>query len=145
MIKKIGFTVALAFIVLGCSREKQLLPKNVASEEIEVASEQKQPQNISVTDAFTMIQNGDVTILDVRNQYETITDGKIANSQLIPVQVLDSYLDRLDNSKTILVYCRTGNRSAVASNILRSRGFKAINVLGGINSWRAKGFPVESR
>ena len=143
MIKKIGFTVALAFMVLGCSAEKQPLPKTVASQEIEVAPQQKQPQNISVTDAFSMIQNEDVTILDVRNQYETITDGKIANSQLIPVQVLDSYLDRLDNSKTILVYCRTGNRSAVASNILRIRGFNAVNVLGGINSWRANGLPTE--
>ena len=144
MIKKIGFTVALAFMVLGCSAEKQPLPKTVASQEIiDVAPQQEQPQNISVTDAFSMIQNGDVTILDVRNQYETITDGKIANSQLIPVQVLDSYLDRLDNSKTILVYCRTGNRSAVASNILRGRGFNAVNVLGGINSWRANGLPTE--
>lgn len=102
-----------------------------------------QQENISVTEAFSMIQNQDVTLLDVRTQPETITDRKIANSKLMPLQVLGSHIDQIDNSKPILVYCRSGNRSAIASEILRSQGFNAINVLGGINAWKANGLPVE--
>ena len=102
-----------------------------------------QKENVSVQEAFSMIKNGNITLLDVRTQPETISDRKIANSQLIPLQVLGSYIDQLDNSKPILVYCRTGNRSAVAANSLRGQGFNAINVLGGINAWKANGLPVE--
>jgi len=162
--KKIGLSIILTFIISGCTTTQPTQHQNTqqtTSQPISVSYEMvtnqepviysepivetqaPQQENISVTEAFSMIQNQDVTILDVRTYPETISDRKIANSQLIPLQVLGSYLDRLDNSKPILVYCRTGNRSAVASEILRSQGFNAINVLGGINAWKANGLPVE--
>jgi len=159
--KKIELSLILALLIAGCSTKKQTtyqqtetqLPslayetvspqEPVIYEEVILGQPLPQQENISVTEAFSMIKNQNITLLDVRTQPETISDKKIANSQLIPLQVLGSYLDRLDESKPILVYCHTGNRSAVASKILRSQGFIAINVLGGINAWKANGLPVE--
>jgi rhodanese-related sulfurtransferase len=45
---------------------------------------------------------------------------------------------RLDKGKTYLVYCRSGNRSAQACQILSSKGFKAFNLAGGIMNWSEK-------
>jgi len=123
--------------------EAQVETQITHSEPIAEPQIMPQRENISVKEAFSMIQKGDVTVLDVRTQQETISDKKIANSQLIPLQVLGSYIDQIDNSKPVLVYCRSGNRSAVAANILRDQGFNAINVLGGINAWKANGLSVE--
>jgi len=136
--KKIELSLILALLIAGCTTPPSQ-SITISYETIEAPVQ----KNISVTEAFSMIEKQNVTILDVRTQPETIRDRKIANSQLIPLQVLGSQLDKIDTSKPILVYCHTGNRSAVASNILRGQGFNAINVLGGINAWKANGLPVE--
>ncbi|MFQ6615016.1 MAG: rhodanese-like domain-containing protein, partial [Fidelibacterota bacterium] len=65
---------------------------------------------------------------------------------LIPVQVLQSSLAQLDSVRNadVLVYCRTGNRSTVASNILLDNGFKRVyNLQGGIVNWKRKSYPIE--
>ena len=38
-------------------------------------------------------------------------------------------------NKTMIVYCRSGNRSETATKILNENGFKAFNMIGGINEW----------
>jgi len=55
------------------------------------------------------------------------------------VSELRGYLDQ-----NILIYCRSGNRSIVASEILIDRGFKkTFNLQEGILEWREKGYPIE--
>ena len=56
----------------------------------------------------------------------------------IPNSVLESRLDELDKSKTIIVYCRSGGRSSVAKNTLAQHDFVVYNMLGGINAWKGK-------
>ena len=93
--------------------------------------------------AYDMLQsNPMVTLLDVRTKQEQITDGKIANSLLIPLDVLPNNLNRLDRAKKILVYCHTGNRSKQALNILFRNGFDAVDIKGGIEKWKASHLPV---
>ena len=95
--------------------------------------------NIRPLDASDMLMEGvNVMLLDVRMPEEIKTDGKIANSLLIPLDSLSHNLNRLDKSKEIIVYCHTGNRSIEAVKFLRSRGFNAINMLGGIEAWKRK-------
>ncbi|MDE5976124.1 MAG: rhodanese-like domain-containing protein, partial [Muribaculaceae bacterium] len=50
---------------------------------------------------------------------------------------------RLDKSKPVAVYCRSGKRSADAANLLSSEGFKVTNLLGGILAWEDDKKPIE--
>jgi len=97
---------------------------------------QTQAFNISPLEVYDKMQESNILILDVRMAHEIPQDGKIANSVMIPIQVLAQNLNRLDKSKTIIVYCHVGNRSVEATKLLRSNGFDAINMKGGIDAWK---------
>ncbi len=82
-----------------------------------------------------MIDLGEVFILDVRTQ-EEYDAGHIKGSTLIPLQVIDKRLNEIPKDRKILVYCRTGHRSAQASEILANNGFTQVyNMKGGITGW----------
>ena len=97
--------------------------------------------------AYNMITNGsfpDTLILDVRSQGE-YDEGHIYGAVLIPHTELEARIGELANHKNheIAVYCRTGARSAIASEILDSNSFiKVYNILGGVQAWEAGGYPV---
>ncbi len=104
--------------------------------------EKTQYTDVSVQQAKLMIDRSDVFILDVRTQ-EEYDAGHIKNSTLIPVQVLDKRWSELPRDKKILVYCKSGGRSAQASQILVNNGFKEIyNMKGGITDWTNAGYDV---
>jgi rhodanese-related sulfurtransferase len=101
-------------------------------------------REVGAQEAFELIANIDPVILDVRSagEYES---GHIAGSILIPVQVLQKRIAELDQhkEKPIFVYCKSGNRSTVASRLLIDRGFmQVINLRKGINDWRHSGYPL---
>lgn len=84
-------------------------------------------------------------LLDVRTQNE-YNDGHIKGAKLIPVQNLQNRLAELESEKdkTVLIYCRSGNRSTVAAKILREAGFKnVVNLRPGIKGWKRANLPVE--
>jgi len=103
--------------------------------------------DIDVVTANNMITNGsypNLIILDVRTQSE-YDERHLENAILIPVTELESRVNEIAQYKDteILVYCRTGVRSAQASSILDSNNFtKVFNVLGGINAWDSANFPI---
>lgn len=95
--------------------------------------------------ANKIIKDTTVTILDVRTAAEYKTS-HIHNAILIPVQELQQRISEIKHLKdnTILVYCRTGNRSKKALQILQQNGFtKLIHLEKGINSWISEGYKVE--
>ena len=49
----------------------------------------------------------------------------------------------IDKSKKVLVYCRSGNRSATASRLLSKNGFTVINMSGGMIGWKSAKLPIE--
>ncbi len=103
-------------------------------------------ENISVLEAHKELLNDtNITLLDVRTKAEIISDGKIKNSILIPVEVLKENLDKLEDYKNrkIFVYCRSGNRSVTASRILSDAGFTPYNIKGGIKVWKKEGLEIE--
>jgi rhodanese-related sulfurtransferase len=81
-------------------------------------------------------------ILDVRTASE-VEDGHIEGAVNIPVQELSARLDELSNEDELLVYCRTGNRSAQAVDILQDAGFtKIYHMDAGITGWIEAGYSV---
>ncbi len=80
--------------------------------------------------------NKNAIILDVRTPEEN-RELRIPGSVLIPLQVLSNRLDELPKSadRPILVYCRSGNRSAQAAALLEQNGFPAVYDFGGIMDW----------
>ena len=85
----------------------------------------------------------DGVVLDVRTPSE-YSSGHLKGARLVPVQELSEKLPQLTSlkSKPLLVYCRSGHRSAAASKILADHGFKPLNMKGGIVRWIAEGLPV---
>ena len=100
-------------------------------------------KEITVAQLKNMLdQNENFLLLDVRTPAEFLQDGRVAQSTLIPLQELEQRLNELPTDKTIVCICRSGNRSAAACDLLRSRGYEAINVAGGIRAWKAAGYPI---
>jgi rhodanese-related sulfurtransferase len=105
-------------------------------------------ENVSPSEAYKIIQKekDKIVILDVRTPEEYQQDGHIKGAILIPVDKLHNHVDELKkykNDKIILVYCRSGNRSVLASRFLSNLGFKVYNIKGGITEWKAEGLPIE--
>jgi rhodanese-related sulfurtransferase len=87
-------------------------------------------------------QGDDVQILDVRELYEW-NAGRIERALHLPLnEVMAGREDgRLDASKPVYVVCRMGNRSELASLMLRARGYDAHNMEGGMQAWQSEGLP----
>ena len=119
------------------------------SEEYEEESSDNAEVNAEVTlisteEAYGIITNGgDYYILDVRNQDE-YDEAHIEGAVLIPVSALESRLYELPLDKPIVVYCRSGSRSASAASILVENGFTEVYDMGGITEWIEKGYPTVS-
>lgn len=93
-------------------------------------------KKISAEEAKKIIDSEDVIVLDVRTQ-EEYNEGHIVNAVLLPVNdIADKALETLPNKDAkILVYCRSGNRSATASKQLIKMGYTNVYDFGGIISW----------
>jgi rhodanese-related sulfurtransferase len=85
-----------------------------------------------------------VIILDVRTP-EEFNAGHIANAININLEGSDfsSEVSKLDKNATVAVYCRSANRSAVATKEMADLGFTDMyDLQGGIVDWEAAGGPV---
>ncbi len=81
-------------------------------------------------------------LLDVRTP-EEFNSGHIAGAVNINVEELAGRLNEVPQDRPIVLYCRTGNRSAQAGQILATAGYTGIYDLGGIVTWVEQGFPVQ--
>lgn len=76
-------------------------------------------------------------VLDVREDIE-VAQGMIEGAKHIPLESLPLSLDELDQSKEIICVCRSGQRSNVAALFLEEKGYKALNMVGGMLDWRGE-------
>ncbi len=86
-------------------------------------------------------------MLDVREDAE-VRGGKIKGARHIPLAQLKNRMTELEQSKEkpVLVYCRSGNRSAHACNLMTKAGFQDVsNLGGGIVAWESANLPVSKR
>jgi rhodanese-related sulfurtransferase len=101
-------------------------------------------KSIVPLEASELLKNSkEVFLLDVRTDNE-FSQERIKGATLIPLHVLSESLSKLDKvkNKTIVVYCRSGNRSVGASRILAKNGFNPLNLKGGISLWKQQGYSV---
>ena len=94
---------------------------------------------ITPTELKARLDNGDVpALVDVREAFERRIADLPENGQArIPTGEFLHRLGELDPDRDLVVYCRSGSRSAWAVRLLHERGFeKALNLKGGVLAWR---------
>ena len=94
-------------------------------------------QQITQEEAKEMMDTQEVLILDVREQSE-YDGGHIPGAVLLPVGTIDKDTAAqviTEQDTTVLVYCRSGNRSKTASSLLAELGYTNIYEFGGISTW----------
>jgi rhodanese-related sulfurtransferase len=93
-------------------------------------------QTISPEDAKELIGTEGVVLLDVRTQ-EEYQAGYIEGALLLPYDEIAQTIDKFDivRDDTIIVYCRTGRRSAIAAEELIGMGYTSVYDMGGIADW----------
>ena len=94
-------------------------------------------QQITQEEAKEMMDSQEVIILDVREQDE-YDSGHIPGAVLLPVGSINETTAAEvipDKDSTVLVYCRSGNRSKTASSALAELGYTNIYEFGGISAW----------
>jgi len=100
------------------------------------------PAFVSVDEAYQMYNEG-TFVLDVRTPEEW-NEFHAPDTTLIPLDQLAARVNELPKDQPIVVICRSGNRSQTGRDILLQAGFDATSVNGGLNEWRATGYPVVS-
>ncbi|TVZ27077.1 rhodanese-related sulfurtransferase [Gillisia sp. Hel_I_86] len=98
-------------------------------------------ENLTTNDFANNIKNDkDAVIIDVRTPKEW-KDGVIPNAKLINLlepNVFQQEIAKLDTDKNYYIYCRSGNRSGQACQLMDSKGFNTYNLEGGILQWDEK-------
>ncbi|WP_100333692.1 rhodanese-like domain-containing protein [Bacillus alkalisoli] len=111
-----------SFLIIGCSAN--------------VNENAQEYSEVTIEEAYEIYKNKEMVILDVRTPQE-YNEGHIPGSILIPLQELESRLGELDKNEKYLIVCRSGNRSAQASELLVANGFKNISHMqGGMLEWK---------
>ena len=142
----VGFVEALDLQftpVSGQTVEIEALPEIRESYPVQITavkitlleSEKAQYKKINPSEAAEIMVN-DVVILDVRTQAE-FDEGHIPNAILLPDSEISQKAEDVlpDKDKTILVYCRSGRRSALASEALIEMGYTKVYDFGGVIDW----------
>lgn len=145
----VGIILLLSLSLFGCSQAQNGAGagSGVGSDNGGQAADQGNAQGtaagkadyviISAEEAKKIMDaNSEAIILDVRTQQE-FDQGHIPGAICIPVETIGSEppSELADKDATILVYCRSGNRSKQAAEKLVALGYTDIREFGGINSW----------
>ena len=85
---------------------------------------------------------GEIELIDVRAPHEHAA-GRIAGDRLIELGELTAQAATIDRERPIVFYCRSGSRSAMATQAFRQAGYDAYNMAGGLLRWRDEHLPIE--
>lgn len=89
-----------------------------------------------------MISAGKIDVLDVRSDAEW-KEGRIKEARHIYVGELEYRVNEIPKDRAIACICSTGMRAGMAASILKRAGVKTVyNVLGGIEAWKKKDYPL---
>ena len=128
---------------------------NIKSSQTLVEEAQKSIETISSNEVKTFYDNGEITLIDVRDIRELWKEGTIENSKHIPRGMLEFWLDpkssyfkenKIKDIKKMVLFCALGWRSALAAKSLVEMGFKNVaHVDGGFDSLKKSGLKIVSK
>lgn len=131
--------VAAAMLVGACSAAASPAPS--AAGPAPTGQLAALPLEVSVAEAAQLRESG-AFVLDVREPAEWAS-GHIPGATLIPLGELPSRLAELPGDQSIVVVCRSGNRSAQGRDVLLDAGFGSVtSMAGGMTDWAAADLPV---
>lgn len=107
-----------------------------------MAEEQgNEPREVSREEARQMIDEG-AQLVDVRADHEWEA-GHIGGAKHVPLPELPQRTGEIDKDRPVVVYCRGGNRSSMATAALNDAGFDAVKLSEGIVGWSGEDLPLE--
>jgi phage shock protein E len=94
--------------------------------------------NLSIKDLIDLMKNSNTVLIDVRTPKET-RQGMIGKPLEIELgSGMEQKFSSLDKDKKYVLYCRSGRRSVLASNMMTKMGFTDVNnLLGGYLAWQS--------
>lgn len=120
--------MVVVLLLSNCANESQTEIKVISPEEMQ-----------------TLLEFEDMQIVDVRTPEEYIT-GFIDTAQNIDFKspTFDEDIKKLDKTKPVILYCKSGGRSAKCSEKLKDAGFvKIYDLEGGITQWKFEGYDIK--
>ena len=116
-----------------------------------VAEANGEAQTWTVADAMAALGRSDVAFIDLREPDERARDGVIPGAEPAPRGMLEFYADPespyhkavFASGKTILLYCASAGRSALAARTLKDMGLEQVaHLAGGFKAWAAANAPT---
>ena len=98
---------------------------------------------VDASDLNQMLASGEkVRLVDVRSEAE-FQQGSIAGAEFLPLHLFPMRMNEFSKDEKIVLYCRSGARSAQACMYLKQNtGIDAINLRGGIIGWYQSGYQI---
>ena len=125
---------------------------NIKSSQQLVKEAQKNIETLKSDEIKRLLENNEITLIDVRDIRELWKEGTIENSKHIPRGMLEFWLDpestyfqdnKIQNIKKMVLFCALGWRSALATKSLVEMGFKNVaHVDGGFEALKKSGLKV---
>ena len=106
------------------------------------AEEESGVPQVDREQAQAMVEQG-AQLVDVRADHEWEA-GHIPGATHLPLQELAERTGELDQGRPVVLYCRGGTRSSMATEALAGVGFEASKLTGGIAGWEAAGLELDS-
>jgi rhodanese-related sulfurtransferase len=107
---------------------------------------------VTAAQAQELIATGDTLVVDVREASEVQQSGKVAGSVHVPRGLVEFVADpespahdpRFGKGKTVIVYCASGGRAALAGQALNQMGYGKVYNLGGFKDWADSGGAIDT-
>ena len=125
---------------------------NIKSSKTLVTEALSEIKTISPDEALSMMNEDKCNLIDIRDIRELERDGRLENSNHIPLGMLEFWLDpdspyfkdgKLDMNKEMVLFCAGGMRSALAAKTLKDMGFEKVSHIdGGFGAIRNSKFKI---
>ena len=107
---------------------------------------------ITPAQAKEMIAEGNTLVVDVRDGTEVAASGKVAGAVHVSRGMLEFRADpespyhdkNFAKDKSVVVYCASGGRSALAGKMLKDLGYEKVHNLGGFKDWADSGGEIDN-
>ena len=143
--KKLFFIIPLSLSIaaIACSNPEETSSSEAVQEQSTPQSETVK-EDVDVEKFAELVAKGDGQILDVRTPEEW-AEGTV--KEAIKMNFYDAnfqeQLKKLDKTKPVYVYCKSGGRSGKAADQMQKMGFTSVyNLLGGMGAWNSAGKEV---